>query len=96
MSLRGGERAFAEWQERADFQPSPAKELAGYGVGRKAGATTTFQDTDGTVELILTDGKVTGPVTMSTGDWASFNGKTWFWTAKSTGRYTSELYSTLK
>ena len=75
-----------------EWDGTKAKELSGYGVGRKAGATTTYQDAEGTVELMVTDGKVTGwtasghsPVTMATGDWASFNGKTWFWTAKPTG-----------
>ena len=86
-----------------EWDGTKAKELAGYGVARKAGATTTFRDVDGTLELTLTDGKVTGwtasgnsVVTMGTGDWASFNGKKWHWVAKSTGPMTSEANSTLK
>jgi quercetin dioxygenase-like cupin family protein len=95
----------AVWHELSmlEWDGTKAKVLSGYGVGRKAGATTTYQDAEGTVELIVTDGKVTGwtgsghaPVTMATGDWASFNGKTWFWTGKSTGPYTFEINSTLK
>jgi hypothetical protein len=37
-----------------------ATELSGMGAARKPGATLTFQDLDGTVEVIMTDGKPTG------------------------------------
>lgn len=39
-----------------------AKELAGWAVGRKFGATQTCQDIPekGTIELVMTDGKVAG------------------------------------
>ena len=82
-----------------------AKELAGWAVGRKAGATQTCQDIPekGTNELIITDGKVTGwtasgqcVVTMATGDFASMAGKTWYWNAKPTGPMTYEIHSTVK
>ena len=82
-----------------------AKELAGWAVGRKTGATQTCQDIPekGTIELIMTDGKVTGwtasgqcVVTMGTGDFASMAGKTWFWNAKPTGPMTYENNSTIK
>ena len=82
-----------------------AKELAGWGVGRKLGATQTCQDLPekGTIELTMTDGKVTGwtasgqcVVTMGTGDFASMAGKTWYWNAKPTGPMTYENNSTIK
>ena len=82
-----------------------AKELAGWAVGRKTGATQTCQDIPekGTIELIMTDGGVTGwtasgqcVVTMGTGDFASMAGKTWFWNAKPTGPMTYENNSTIK
>jgi hypothetical protein len=82
-----------------------AKELAGWAVGRKVGATQTCQDIPekGTIELVMTDGKVTGwtasgqcVVTMGTGDFASMAGKTWYWNAKPTGPMTSEINSTIK
>jgi hypothetical protein len=69
-----------------------AKELSGYGVARKPGATFAFQHTDGTLEVTMTDGKPSGwtasghgIVTLATGSWASFNGKTYEWTGKGTG-----------
>jgi len=37
-----------------------AKELSGYGVARKPGATFAFQHTDGTLEVTMTDGKPSG------------------------------------
>jgi hypothetical protein len=82
-----------------------AKELAGWAVGHKVGATQTCQDIPekGTIELVMTDGKVTGwtasgqcVVTMGTGDFASMAGKTWYWNAKPTGPMTSEINSTIK
>ena len=82
-----------------------AKELAGWAVGRKAGATQTCQDIPekGTNELIMTDGKVTGwtasgqcVVTMGTGDFASMAGKTWYWNARPTGPMTYEIHSMVK
>ena len=82
-----------------------AKELAGWAVGRKVGATQTCQDIPekGTNELTITDGKVTGwtasgqcVVTMGTGDFASMAGKTWYWNAKPTGPMTYEINSTVK
>ena len=82
-----------------------AKELAGWSVGRKDGATQACQEIPekGTNELIMTDGKVTGwtasgqcVVTMGTGDFASMAGKTWYWNAKPTGPMTYEIMSTVK
>jgi hypothetical protein len=82
-----------------------AKELAGWAVGRKNGATQTCQDLTekGTIELVMTNGKVTGwtssgqcVVTMATGDWASMAGKTWHWIDTPTGTITSEIHSTVK
>jgi hypothetical protein len=61
------------------------------------------QGEDGTLELTLTDGKITGwtasgvsVVTM--GDWGLcvFTGKKWRWAAKSTGLMTSEADATLQ
>ena len=95
----------AVWNSQTvwEWNGTKAKEVAGWCVGRKPGAITTCQDTDATIELILTDGKVTGwtasghsPVTMATGDWAFLNGKTWYWTAKPTGLYTFEINSEVK
>jgi hypothetical protein len=37
-----------------------AKELSGFGIGRKPGATIEFQDLDGQVDVTLVDGKPTG------------------------------------
>jgi PAB1-binding protein PBP1 len=37
-----------------------AKELSGYGVARKPGATFAFQHPDGTLEVTMTDGKPSG------------------------------------
>ena len=69
-----------------------AKELSGYGVARKPGATFAFQHPDGTLEVTMTDGKPSGwtasghgIVTLATGSWASLNGKKYEWTAKGTG-----------
>jgi hypothetical protein len=69
-----------------------AKELSGSGVARKPGATQAFQHTDGTLELTMTDGKPSGwtasghgVITLSTGSWASLNGKTYEWSGKGTG-----------
>lgn len=69
-----------------------AKELSGSGVARKPGATQAFQHTDGALELIMTDGKPSGwtasghgVVTLSTGSWASLNGKTYEWSGRGTG-----------
>jgi hypothetical protein len=80
-----------------------ATELSGMGAARKPGATLTFQDLDGTVEVIMTDGKPSGwkgsgnfKVTMATGSWASLNGKKAEWTAKSTGPYLHEVDYTFK
>ncbi len=69
-----------------------AKLLSGYGVARKPGATFVFQPTDGTLEVTMTDGKPSGwtasghaIVTLATGPWASYIGRTGEWTSKSTG-----------
>ena len=69
-----------------------AKELSGYGVWRKPGATFAFQHADGALEVTMTDGKPSGWtgsghgfVTMATGSWASLNGKKFEWTGKGTG-----------
>jgi hypothetical protein len=69
-----------------------AKELSGYGVARKPGATFAFQHTDGTLEVTMTDGKPSGwtasghgIVTLATGSLASLNGKKYEWIAKGTG-----------
>ena len=69
-----------------------AKELSGYGVARKPGATFAFQHTDGTLEVTMTDGKPSGwtasghgIVTLATGSLASLNGKKYEWTGKGTG-----------
>ena len=74
-----------------------AKELSGYGVARIPGATFAWQNTDGTVEVTMTDGKPSGwtasghaIATLATGSWASSNGKKGEWTAKSTGPNTWE------
>ena len=80
-----------------------AKELSDYGVWRKPGATMAFQHTDGTLELTMTDGKPSGwtasghgIVTLATGSWASFNGKTYEWTGKGTGPNVFEADYTFK
>ena len=80
-----------------------AKELTGYGVTRKPGATYAFQHTDGTLEVTMTDGKPSGwtasghgKVTLATGSWAFLNGKTFEWTGKGTGPDVFEADYTFK
>jgi hypothetical protein len=80
-----------------------AKELTGYGVARKPGSTYTFQHTDGTLEVTMTDGKPGGwtasghgNVTMATGSWASLNGKKFEWSGKGTGPDVFEADYTFK
>jgi hypothetical protein len=80
-----------------------AKELSGFGVGRKPGAALVFQDLDGQVEVTMADGKPTGWIatghsilTLATGTWASLKGKTISWTAKPTGPNVTELDYTWK
>jgi hypothetical protein len=79
-----------------------AKELSGFGIVRKPGATIAFQDLDGQVELTMTDGKPTGwtakghsVVTLATGPWSSRLGRTSSWTVKSTGANTYETNYTM-
>jgi hypothetical protein len=80
-----------------------AKELSGFGVGRKPGATIAFHDLDGQVEVMMTDGKPTGwiatghsIVSLATGPWAALKGRTISWTAKPAGPNVSELDYTWK
>jgi hypothetical protein len=80
-----------------------AKELSGFGVGRKPGATLAFQDLDGQVDVTMADGKPTGwiatghaIITMATGTWAPLKGKTLSWTEKPTGPNVSETDYTWK
>lgn len=63
--------------------------LSGSGVTRRPGATTAYQHTEGTVALIMTDGKVTGStssgrgrMTMATGAASALLGKTYSFTAR--------------
>jgi hypothetical protein len=79
------------------------KELSGFGVGRKPGATQAFQDLDGQVEVTMVDGKPTGwiatghsIVTLATGTLTPLLGKTVSWTGKSTGPNVFELDYTFK
>jgi len=66
--------------------------LSGAGVVRKPGATTVYQLTGGKLELIITDGKVTGATTsgqgiyqLAVGSAASLSGKSFTFTSKPTG-----------
>lgn len=97
----------AVWQDFGmwEWDGPKAKELAGWAVGRKPGATQTCNELPekAMLELVMTDGKVTGwkasgqcLVTMGTGDYASMVGKTWYWSVQSTGLYTSENFSVIK
>ena len=59
---------------------------------RKPGAMAAVQITEGTIELTITDGKVTGATASGKGRWpiatgsaAAFSGKTFSWTSKTTG-----------
>jgi hypothetical protein len=86
-----------------EWEGPKAKELSGAGVGRKPGAALAFQDTDGTLEVTMTDGKPSGwtasghsIVTMATGSWASLNGKKVEWTSKGTGPNVHEVDYTFK
>jgi hypothetical protein len=65
--------------------------LSGAGVIRKPGATTVYQLTGGKLELIITDGKVTGVTSsgqgiyqMAIGSAASLAGKSFTYTSKPT------------
>ena len=67
--------------------------LSGSGVIRKPGSTVAFQITQGTMAMAVADGKVTGATSsgrgvdgMATGGAASFAGKTYTWSTKSTGK----------
>jgi hypothetical protein len=86
-----------------EWDGAHAKELSGFGVGRKPGATIAFQDLDGEVEITMTDGKPTGwmatghsVVSLATGPWAALKGRTISWTARPTGPNVSELDYTWK
>lgn len=66
--------------------------LSGFGVTRKPGATSAYQNTEGRIALTMTEGKVTGTTgsgkgrwTMATGAAATMKGKTYSYTFKSTG-----------
>ena len=66
--------------------------LTRYGVTRKPGATTVYQNTGGTLALTVTDGKVTGwtasgkgTVVLATGSAALQAGKPYTWTGKPIG-----------
>jgi hypothetical protein len=94
-------QSFSMWE----WDGPKAKEAAGWAVGRKTGATQACQDLPekGTLDLVMTDGKVTGwkasgqcVVTMGTGEFASMVGKTWYWTDTPTGPLTSEINSMIK
>lgn len=74
-----------------------AKEVSGEGFGRKPGTMNAYRDTDGMLELVMTDGKPTGwkgsghaVNLLSTGDWAPMSNKTFSWTCLSTGLDTFE------
>ena len=67
--------------------------LSGSGVIRKPGSTVAFQITQGTMAMTMTDGKVTGATSsgqgvdgIATGAAASFAGKPYTWSTKSTGK----------
>ena len=67
--------------------------LSGSGVIRKPGSTVAFQITEGKLAVTITDGKVTGATSsgrgndgVATGGAASLAGKSYTWSAKSTGR----------
>jgi hypothetical protein len=86
-----------------EWDGAQAKELSGFGVGRKPGATIAFQDLDGQVEVTMTDGKPTGWVStghsimsLATGPWAPLKGRKISWTAKPTGPNVFELDYTWK
>ena len=81
------------------------KDRGGWAIGRKPGSINICQDITetGAGEPVLTDGKVTGwtssgqcRITVSTGDWAALAGKTWHWTATSTGPQAYEVHSEVK
>jgi hypothetical protein len=75
-----------------EWDKTSAVLLSGGGIERKPGATSAFQLTDGKLDLIMSDGKVTGVVgsghgrwTLATGDAASMAGKSYSWSSKLTG-----------
>ncbi len=88
---------------QTEWDGPKAKELSGSGVARRPGATVAFRHTDGAIELTMTDGKPTGwtgsghgVVTLATGALASFNGRKYEWTGKSTGPNLFEADYTIK
>jgi hypothetical protein len=94
-------QSFSMWE----WDGPKAKEVDGWAVGRKTGATQACHELPekATLELVMTDGKVTGwkasgqcLVTMGTGEFASMVGKTWYWNDTSTGPMTSENNSIIK
>ena len=85
------------------FWGPKAKELSGYGVARMPGSTFAYQNTDGSLEVTMTDGKPSGwtasghgIVTLATGNLASLNGKKYEWTGKGTGPNVFEADFTFK
>ena len=81
-----------------EWDGAKATLLSSQGTSRKPGATVAFQGIDGKVELMMSNGKVTGStasghtlITLATGDAAPLQGKTAAWTAKSTGPDSFEL-----
>lgn len=72
-----------------EWDAGKAVVLSGAGVGRKAGALASFQVTEGSTTLIMTDGKVTGMTSSgrgimkhASGTASSLNGKTYSYTVR--------------
>lgn len=65
--------------------------ISGSGVVRKPGSTVVFRDTEGTLSLVITDGKITGITGSGRGTFPLAVGagaslaKSWTYTVKSTG-----------
>jgi hypothetical protein len=94
-------QSFGMWE----WDGPKAKEMTGWAIGRKLGAIQVCNELPekATLELVLTDGKVTGwkasgqcVVTLATGHFTSMLGKTWYWDVKSTGLLTSDNDSVIK
>jgi hypothetical protein len=76
--------------------------LSSHGVSRKAGATTAYRSTSGTLTTTMKDGKPTGwtvagkgTYTLATGSAAALAGKNFSFTGYATGLHTYVLVSTL-
>lgn len=75
-----------------EHDPSGSKILSGDGVGRRPGGLVAYRLLEGSMQMIMKEGKPTGWIakgkgvyTLATGDVAHLAGKTFTWTTKPMG-----------